>query len=233
MTASSQFWTPARLTGLLLFLVTVTHMVGFQIASSFVVSGDFAATGIKMAQSEGLYRLALLSYGVSSILSVGLAVSFALWIAPISRLGAGLILGWRLFEAISSTIAWAIRFALVDNQTQPNLLGASGAEALHRALRDASNAAFDLGAIGLALATLIGFYFLFQVRALPRLLSAIAMLGAKLILLSSLIALGSPEINIPSSIAFAVTLLSNLVIGLWLLVRGDRSSQAKVVAQQA
>ncbi len=233
MTASSQFWTPARLTGLLLFLVTVTHMAGFQIASSFIVSGDFAATGIKMAQSEGLYRLALLSYGVSSILSVGLAVSFALWIAPISRLGAGLILGWRLFEAISSTIAWAIRFALVDNQTQPNLLGASGAEALHRALRDASNAAFDLGAIGLALATLIGFYFLFQVRALPRLLSAIAMLGAKLILLSSVISLGSPDINIPSSIAFAVTLLSNLVIGLWLLVRGDRSSQAKVVAQQA
>lgn len=233
MTASSQFWTPARLTGLLLLVVTVTHMAGFQIASSFVVSGDFAASGIKMAQSEGLYRLALLSYGVSSILSVGLAVSFALWIAPISRLGAELVLGWRLFEALTSTIAWAIRFALVDNQTQPNLLGASGAEALHRALRDASNAAFDLGAIGLALATLIGFYFLFQVRALPRLLSAIAMTGAKLILLSSVISLSAPEINIPSSIAFAVTLLSNLVIGLWLLVRGDRSSQAKMVAQQA
>jgi len=233
MTASSQFWTPARLTGLLLLVVTVTHMAGFQIASSFVVSGDFAATGIKMAQNEGLYRLALLSYSVSSILSVGLAVSFALWIAPISRLGAGLVLGWRLFEALTSTIAWAIRFALVDNQTQPNLLGASGAEALHRALRDASNAAFDLGAIGLALATLIGFYFLFQVRALPRLLSAIAMTGAKLILLSSVISLSAPEINIPSSIAFAVTLLSNLVIGLWLLVRGDRSSQAKMVAQQA
>ncbi|MFN7745327.1 MAG: DUF4386 domain-containing protein [Aquidulcibacter sp.] len=233
MTASSQFWTPARLTGLLLLVVTVTHMAGFQIASSFVVSGDFAASGIKMAQSEGLYRLALLSYGVSSILRVGLAVSFALWIAPISRLGAELVLGWRLFEALTSTIAWAIRFALVDNQTQPNLLGASGAEALHRALRDASNAAFDLGAIGLALATLIGFYFLFQVRALPRLLSAIAMTGAKLILLSSVISLSAPEINIPSSIAFAVTLLSNLVIGLWLLVRGDRSSQAKMVAQQA
>jgi hypothetical protein len=233
MTTSSQFWTPARLTGLLLFLVTVTHMAGFQIASSFVVSGDFAATGIRMTQNEGLYRLALLSYGVSSILSVGLAVSFALWIAPISRLGAGLVLGWRLFEAITSTIAWAIRFALVDNQTKPNLLGASGAEALHRVLRDASNAAFDLGAIGLALATLIGFFFLFQMRALPRLLSAIAMLGALLILVSSVMALGWPETNIPSSIAFAVTLLSNLVIGLWLLVRGDRSPQAKVVAQQA
>ena len=233
MTTSSQFWTPARLTGLLLFLVTVTHMAGFQIASSFVVSGDFAATGIRMTQSEGLYRLALLSYGVSSILSVGLAVSFALWIAPISRLGAGLVLGWRLFEAISSTIAWAIRFALVDNQTQPNLLGASGAEALHRLLRDSANAAFDLGAIGLALATLIGFFFLFQMRALPRLLSAIAMLGALLILVSSVMALGWPETNIPSSMAFAVTLLSNLVIGLWLLVRGDNSSPAKVVAQQA
>ena len=233
MTANSHFWTPARLTGLLLFLVTLTHMAGFQIASSFVVSGDFAATGTKMAQSEGLYRLALLSYSASSILSVGLAVSFALWIAPISRLGAGLVLGWRLFEAISSAVTWAIRFALVDNQTQPSLLGAPGAEALHRLLRDTANAAFDLGAIGLALATLIGFYFLFQARSLPRLLSAIAMLGAILFLVSSVMALGWPETDIPSSVAFAVTLLSNLVIGLWLMVRGDRSSQAKVLAQQA
>jgi hypothetical protein len=83
------------------------------------------------------------------------------------------------------------------------------------------------------LATLIGFFFLFQARSLPRLLSAIAMLGATFILVSSVMALGWPETNIPSSIAFAVTLLSNLVIGLWLLVRGDRSSQAKVVARQA
>ena len=233
MTASPQIWTPARLTGLLLLVVTLTHMAGFQIVSSFVVSGDFAATGIKMAQNEGLYRLALLSYGVSSVLSVGLAVSFALWIEPISRLGAGLVLGWRLFEAISSTATWAIRFALVDNQTQPNLLGAPGAEALHRLLRDTGNAAFDLGAIGLALATLIGFFFLFQARSLPRLLSAVAILGAILILVSSVMALGWPETNIASSIAFAVTLLSNLVIGLWLLVRGDRSLQAKVLAQQA
>ncbi len=233
MTASTSFWTPARLTGLLLLLVTLTHMAGFQIASSFVVSGDFAATGLKIAQNEGLYRLALLSYGVSSMLSVGLAVTFALWLAPISRLGAGLVLGWRLFEALSSTVAWAIRFALVDNQTQPNLLGTSGAEALHRLLRDVSNAAFDLGAIGLALATLIGFFILFQARSLPRLLSAIAMLGAILVLASSVVTLGWPETNIPSSIAFAVTLLSNLVIGVWLLVRGDRSPQARVLAQQA
>ncbi|MCZ8208835.1 MAG: DUF4386 domain-containing protein, partial [Aquidulcibacter sp.] len=199
----------------------------------FAVPGDFAATGLKIAQHEGLYRLALLSYGVSSIFSVGLAVTFALWIAPISRLAAGLVLGWRLFEAISSTVAWAIRFALVDNQTQPNLLGTPGAEALHRVLRDVSNAAFDLGAIGLALATLIGFFILFQARSLPQLLSAIAFLGAMLILVSSVVTLGWPETNIPSSIAFAVTLLSNLVIGLWLLVRGDRSSEAKLLAQQA
>jgi len=112
-------------------------------------------------------------------------------------------------------------------------LGAPGAEALHRLLRDTANAAFDLGAIGLALATLIGFFFLFQMRALPRLLSAIAMLGAILILVSSVMALGWPKTDIPSSIAFAVTLLSNLVISLSLLVRGDRSSQAKGAAQQA
>jgi hypothetical protein len=90
MPHSSQFWTAARLTGLLLLVVTITHMAGFQITSRFVVSADFVATGIKIGQNEGLYRLALLSYGVSSILSVGLAVSFALWIAPISRLGGAL-----------------------------------------------------------------------------------------------------------------------------------------------
>lgn len=233
MTTRPQFWTYARLTGILLLVMTLTHMAGFQIASSFVVSGNFAATGANIAQNEGLYRLALLSYAVSSILSVGLAITFALWVAPLSRLGAGLVLGWRLFEAIASTMAWAIRFALVDNQTEPNLLGPAGAEALHRILRDVSNAAFDLGAIGLALASLIGFFILFQARSLPRLLSAIAILGAMLILVSSIVTLGWPDTAIESSIAFAVTLLSNLVIGLWLLVRGDRSSKAKVLAQQA
>lgn len=231
MTAPSLVWTPARLTGLLLLVVTLTHVVGFQMASSFAVPGDFAATSLKIAQNESLHRVALLSYGISSIFSVGLAVTFALWIAPISRLGAGLVLGWRLFEAVAATIAWAIRFALVDNQTKPNLLGAPGAEALHRVLRDLSNAAFDLGAIGLALGTLVGFFFLFQARSLPRLLSATAMLGATLILVSSIAALGWPETDIPSSIAFAVTLLSNLVIGLWLLVRGAISKEGKLLAQ--
>ena len=231
MTTRPQFWTYARLTGILLLVVTLTHMAGFQIASSFVVSGNFAATGANIAQNEGLYRLALLSYSVSSILSVGLAITFALWVAPLSRLGAGLVLGWRLFEAIASTVAWAIRFALVDNQTEPNLMGPAGAEALHRILRDVSNAAFDLGAIGLALATLIGFLILFQALSLPRLLSAIAILGAMLILVSSILTLGWPDTAIESSIAFAVTLLSNLVIGLWLLVRGDRSRQGKLLAQ--
>lgn len=231
MTTRPQFWTYARLTGLLLLVVTLTHMAGFQIASSFVVAGDFAATGAKIAHDEGLYRLALLSYSASSILSVALAITFALWIAPISRLGAGLVLGWRLFEAIASTMAWAIRFALVDNQIKPNLLGPAGAEALHRIGRDTSNAAFDLGAIGLALATLIGFLILFQARSLPRLLSIVAMVGAMLILVSSIVTLGWPETEIPSSIAFAVTLLSNLIIGVWILVRGDRSPHAKMLAQ--
>lgn len=233
MTTRLQFWTLARLTGLLLLIVTLTHMAGFQIASRFVIAGDFAATGAKIAQNESLYRLALLSYGASSLLSVGLAVTFALWIAPFSRLAAGLVLGWRLFEAVCATVAWAIRFALVDNQTTPNLLGQAGAEALHRVLRDISNAAFDLGAIGLALATLIGFFILFQARLLPRLLSAIAIVGAILILGSSIVTLGWPDTHIPSSIAFAVTLLSNLGIGLWLLVRGGRPQHAKLLAQQA
>ena len=73
----------------------------------------------------------------------------------------------------------------------------------------------------------------FIARSLPRPLSAIAILGATLILVSSVMALGWPETNIPSSVAFALTLLSNLVIGLWLLVRGDRPSQAKALAQRA
>ena len=233
MNTRQQFWTLARLTGLLLLIVTLTHMTGFQIASRFVTAGDFAATSAKIAQNEGLYRLALLSYGASSLLSVGLAVTFALWIAPFSPLAAGLVLGWRLFEAICATVAWAIRFAMVDNQITPNLLGQPGAEALHQVLRNVSNAAFDLGAIGLAFATLIGFFILFQARLLPRLLSAIAIVGATLILGSSIVTLGWPDTPIQSSMAFAVTLLSNLGIGVWLLVRGDRSQQAKLLAQQA
>jgi Domain of unknown function (DUF4386) len=214
----------ARITGLTLLLVTLAHMAGFQIANSFVVSGDFAATSANIAQNESLFRMAIFSYIVSSVLSVGLGVGFYFLLVPISKAGAFLVLGWRLFEAIIASGAWAIRLALINNQTDPNLLGQDGAHALHIVLRDVSNAAFDISAIGLALATIIGFSIFVGAKTIPRVLSGVAVLGALIVLVTSIVTLVWPQTDLPTHIAFAVTLLSQLAIGAWLLVWGTRPS---------
>jgi hypothetical protein len=212
----------ARLTGLLLLIVTLTHMLAFQISSTFVVGSDFAATSANVAKGESLYRLAAFSYVVSSILSIGLAVGFYRLVVPINQFGALLVLGWRLFEAILASGAWAIRFALIDLQVQPNLLGPKAAEVFHTLLRSVANSAFDISAIGLALSTLIGFSLLFTAKTLPRVLSAVAVIGAIIVLVTSSLALTLPDSNLPSHLSFAVTLLSQLAIGAWLLGFGAK-----------
>jgi hypothetical protein len=217
-----KFWSIGRITGLLLLIVTITHMAGFQISTRFMVAGDFAATSANVVKGETLFRVAALSYAVSSILSVALGVCFYLILEPIHRLSALLVLGWRFFEAMVSSGAWANRFALIDNQTNPNLLGSNGAEALHQLMRNASNASFDIGAIGLALASVIGFACLFRAKTIPRFLSAFAILGGFLVLGTSVIGLLWPKTNIPSDLSFAVTLLSQLAIGAWLLAFSTR-----------
>jgi lipid-A-disaccharide synthase-like uncharacterized protein len=219
-----RFWSIGRITGLLLLIVTITHMAGFQISTRFMVAGDFAATSANIAKGETLFRAAALSYSVSSILSVALAVCFYMILEPIHRFSALLVLGWRFFEAVVSSGAWANRFALIDNQTNPNLLGPNGAEALHQLLRSATNASFDIGAIGLALASVIGFVCLFRAQTIPRILSAFAVLGGFLVLGTSVIGLLWPKTNIPSDLSFAVTLLSQLAIGAWLLAFSTRPS---------
>jgi Domain of unknown function (DUF4386) len=222
----------ARFTGLLLIIVTLTHMLGFQISSTFIVSGDFAMTSANVAKGESLYRLAAFSYAVSSILSVGLAVGFYRLVAPINQFGALLVLGWRLFEAILASGAWAIRFALVDTQTQPNILGPKAAEAFHILLRGVANTAFDISALGLALATLIGFSLLFTAKTLPRILSTIAVIGAIIVLVTSSLTLTWPESDLQAHVSFAVTLLSQLAIGAWLLVFGAKHPNLNAPSQR-
>jgi Domain of unknown function (DUF4386) len=220
----------ARLTGLILLGVTLTHMAGYQISSQFAVPGDFAATTANVVQGEPLYRMALFSYLTSSLLSVGLAIGLYLILAPINRFAALLVLGWRLAEALIASVAWAVRFAILDNQTQTGLMGAQGQEAIHIALRAVSSAAFDISAVCLAIATLIGFSVMLRARLIPMILSLVALLGAFCVLAGSVSTLLDLADNIPSHLAFAITLLSQLAIGVWLAVRGVNYQKAGLKA---
>lgn len=222
MPTKTSFWTAGRLTGLLLLIVTLTHMVGFQITSRFVHPNDFAATSQAIAEAETLYRLGLLSYSASSLATIGLAIGFFALLAPIHRMLALVVLCSRLFEAVLASSAWAIRFALVDNHIQANPLGPNGALALHQILRGIANAGFDLAAIAMAIANVIGFWLLFKAASLPRILSLIALSGGVVVLISSCLNLGWPHMAPASPLAFAITLLSQLAIGAWLFVFSSR-----------
>jgi hypothetical protein len=197
-------------------------MAGFQITSRFSHPGDFAATSQAIVQGESLYRLGLLSYAVSSLATIGLAVSLYVLMAPIHKVSALLVVCGRLAEAVLACSSWAIRFALVDSHTSKNPMGLDGARAVHHLLKGVANAGFDLSAIAMAVSNLICFWVLFQARLLPRPLSLLALLGALVVLVTSCLSLSRPEMAASGPLAFAITLLSQLAIGAWLFVFSSR-----------
>jgi hypothetical protein len=212
----------ARITGLILLIVTITHMAGFQISNRFSVSDDVFATAQNISTNQPLYRIATLSYLASSMLSLALGICFYLLVKPINQTAALVVLAFRSFDALLGSTGWATRFAMIENLTKENGLGDAGKQALHNALRDFSSALFDISTIGFSVAVIFGFTCFIWAKTIPRIFSIISILGALVVAVTAAITLFDPNTNLPSHLAFAITLLSQLAIGAWLLIRGAR-----------
>lgn len=210
----------ARWTGALFLLSTLCHMAGFQIVERFAVDGGFQAVGAAIAAGEPTYRLALVLYATSSVANIALGVTLWALFAAGNPVAAGLTFAWRVAAGTLELASWALRFAMLDNRLTPSSLGPVGQEALHQVLRGIANAAFDLGAIVLGLASATGFALMMGARTLPRALAAIGVPGGLLVTVASVWTLTAPASAPAAPMMFAVLLLTQLVAGVWLLARG-------------
>jgi len=216
----------ARVAGFLYVATNVTATLGFVLKGGFIVRGDAAATVANLAQSGTLYRcsLALELITVAGVIPLVLGLYVAL--RPVAPNLALLAAFWRLMEnavlavlTLSSFLALALVArgpAFGDSQTMPALVGA---------LLYVHTYGFQIGFFFLGLGSTLFSWLWWRSRLIPRWLAGLGLFASALMAVVALAIVVEPGVYGTVTMAYMLPMgLYEIGLGLWLLIRGIRSS---------
>jgi len=212
----------ARVAGFLYLFIMITGILSLIfIDSKLFVPGDAAATVNNIMANELLFRINtaynLIMYASVVLLSVALYVI----LKQVNKNLALLALSWRLAEAILGcliVLSGLIVLLLLNGEIYSAVFETEQLQALVGLFLDVSSAALSLVFLFLSLGSIVFFYLFFKSKYIPRILSAFGIFSFLLALIGSLV-----SILLPSNALMvfgAPAALFEIVIGLWLLIKG-------------
>ena len=215
--------TAARVAGAALLLTAITGAVGnVVVVQGLVTPGDAAATAGDIMASDGLFRLGLVALYLAVVCDVVVAWALLRVFTPVSRDLSRLAAWFRLAYSAVFLVSLAHLAGI------PGLLGAPAyAEAFTTEQREAQVLlAFDtftdvwfagLVLFGVHLA-LVG-YLAYRSGFVPRLIGVLLVVAGAGYAFDSFVSLFSE--GTPFTVS-AITFLGELLLALWLLLRGHR-----------
>lgn len=216
----------ARLAGLLYVLHIPLAVFGFfYVLSTLIVPGDAAATARNIVASEGLFRLAIVSWMIGQMIFIVLPLVLYKLLKPVNKTHA-------LLMVIFIELAIPIGFINEVNRLAVLVL-LSGADYLKAFSPDQLQAQvmffLDLHAQGIGVAQVfwglwlfpLG-YLVFKSGFLPRILGIVVIIGGIGLLIDSAVFFLFPDSNVSVS---QVTGLAEIPLGLWLLIKGVNVEQ--------
>ena len=167
----------ARLAGFLLLWLAINGLTGSLVFSHIAGGGTFAETAQRVAASERLYRVALLSEVVETLSSMLLAFAFYATLKPVNNFLALLAM---IFSLEDTVLGWLIRIShlvRLHAYTSPQPAGAATipSEALVDLTRTVAGATENIGGILFGTGSVLFFYLFFKSRYIPRILSALGL----------------------------------------------------------
>lgn len=208
------------------YLVTIFYSIASLafIESRLVVAGDAQATAANIVGSEWLFRLWLTLDLVLFAAVVLLAFSLYTVLRTVDRRLAVLALLWRLMEAVVGAVTVIIGLAAILLLTGLDVAGILPAEqvnALAGLALETRSTGYSVTIVPLCLGTVLFCWLFWQSRSIPRWLSGFGMLAFGLMILGALGNILAPAVAEPTLLVFGpATILFEVVIGGWLLVRG-------------
>ena len=215
----------ARVAGVLYLMLGVTSALGLNIPSAFIVRGDAAATADKIASSQLLYRLYVISGLASQILFVFLVLALYQLLKGVNKRQASLMVALVLVQ-----VPMAFAITLCGFAPLVLLNGADYWSAFDKRQLDAMTMGFlSLQSYGTsAITALWGLWLLpfgvlvYRSGFIPRILGVFLIIGCFAWLAISVTSLLFPSY---SGIANRLTILAvgEILIILWLLIKGART----------
>lgn len=214
----------SRVAGILYLVIIVCGLFGeVFVRSSLIVQGNPGATASNILASEGLFRLGFLADSIMFLCDVALAVLLYTLLKPVSNILALIAMCFRLTQTA------VLALNLLNYYAAVLLMKSSGfasefdpgqVASLSYLLLDLHSHGYDLGLLLFGVHCLLLGYLIFRSKYLPRTLGAL-MIGAS----GAYLIGGFTRFLVPGLVSavapiYAVALVAEVSLCLWLLVRG-------------
>lgn len=218
----------ARLAGLAYVLIILIGIFSVSyIETSLVVAGDDAATVNNLLANQLRFRIGVLSEILMFVLVILLSLALYVILKRVDKNLALLALLWRIGEAIIgggvAVLSGIVPLLLLNRESALNAEQLQPLVGLFLAVRGAG---LDVVLIFVGVGGTLFCYLFFKSKLIPRILASWGMLTYMSMLILAIVSILVPDIlESTKMIFYAPGRLFEIIIGLWLLIKGVKIEQ--------
>jgi hypothetical protein len=205
----------ARLAGFLFLWLIITGLAGMMLNEHIAGSGTFAETAKRIAASERLYRLGLLSELTETLSALLLGFALYATLKPIDKLLAQLAMYWRMAESLIGAVGVIFGFVALRayTSTQP----ADQAQTIVALTHYLGSGTYNVGALCFSIGSTIFFYLFFKSRYIPAWLSGLGVFASVVVTILCVGTLLFPEYKSTLNYGWMPMAVAEIVTGFWLM----------------
>jgi len=219
--------TTAKVAGFMfLFSLLVPALNFVLVLSPFVVANDPIGTARNVQANEALFRVGLTIELIMSVGLVVLAVALYRIFKPISAGLALLALLWKVAEVVLAAAIVLISFVALQVANGTVGLTVFSPEQLLTPvglLLNVHTVLYSVPMMFLGLDLMLFFYLFYRSNYIPRVMAGFGVLSYALIFIHALGIIVVPDVStkpVVQAVAYIPSCLAELVVGIWLLVKG-------------
>jgi len=220
----------ARIAGLIYLPVIAVFVTGLFLRSGIEKSGNFIDSSHRIASSVHVYRIGVSVQLTTMLLALWLAISLYVALRPANRNLALAALSFRLSEVVLGATWIVLQFLSSSVHVAADHAGMFSMgqlSELSELISQASANSLNVSAIFMGIGSAIFFYLFLRSGYIPRVLSGLGIFASLLVIAACFAKLILPEYTSTLDLAFIPTGLSEVITGLWLMVKGlNQKSQA-------
>ncbi|HKW89066.1 MAG TPA: DUF4386 domain-containing protein [Candidatus Acidoferrales bacterium] len=217
----------AKAAGFLYIFTLLTANFAEFYARGSLISPSAMETARNIAASERLFRLGAVGNLLTFAGCVPLLLALYVVLKPVSKNLALLGAFWRLAECAIFAIIILNDFLtlrLLSGADYLHAFDASQLQALAYTFVHAHDAGYLIGLVFYGLGSTTFSYLFYKSRYIPRALSALGVFASLLVAIVSLVVMVFPEsTHVVSPAFFIPSFLFEVILGLWLLIKGIKA----------
>ena len=221
----------ARAAGVLYLIIIVLGLFGEMfVRSSLIAQGDAAATAGNIIAADGLFRAGFLADSVMFLSDVALAVFLFVLLKPVNQTLALIALFFRLTQTAVialNLLNYHAAVLLLKGQGYASAFEAAQLNSLSSLFLDLHSHGYDLGLILFGVHCLVLGYLIAKSLYMPKALGYLVMAAGVTYLIGSYTRFLFPDFVGTVSPIYVVAIISELLLCLWLLVKGVKLERWK------